>query len=511
VTPSEQLSRAVIEACLQRGVAEFAVCPGSRDSPLILEILRSGLPARPFFDERAAGFFALGRAIALRRPVAVVTTSGTAVAELYPAVIEALYQRVPLLCVTADRPASFRGSGAPQSIEQRGLFCLYATDSWDVRSGPVDLSGWEGYGPAHLNVCLADPLLSPGGGAVGGPLLVPDLGKPKRHRSKTKFQMPRPDLIFLGAIPPQDRNRIRARLVEWGCPILADAMSGLREDPLLQSFMIRGGERSLRDHPLQVVLRIGSVPTFRLWRDMETLPGVSVWSVECHGFRGLGRDCCVLPSFDGLSFAPGPPADFPREDSRVHQRIEAALAAHPSSEPGLFRALARQIPAGAGVFLGNSLPVREWNLAAPYEAKDHLIWANRGANGIDGNLATFLGWGVDQAESWGIFGDLTTLYDMNAPWILPHLPPGKRRIVVVNNEGGRIFARLPGLAQVPESFKAFTESRHRLRFRSWAEFWGLDYVEWTGGSLPTLPDHVVIEALPGNSATEAFWEALDTP
>jgi len=85
---------------------------------------------------------------------------------------------------------------------------------------------------------------------------------------------------------------------------------------------------------------------------------------------------------------------------------------------------------------------------------------------------------VDQAESWGIFGDLTTLYDMNAPWILPHLPPGKRRIVVINNEGGRIFARLPGLAKVPESFKMFTESRHRLRFRSWAEFWG--WIMWNG-------------------------------
>jgi len=372
VTPSEQLSRAVIQACLQRGVAEFAVCPGSRDSPLILEILRSGLPARPFFDERAAGFFALGRAIALQRPVAVVTTSGTAVAELYPAVVEALYQRVPLLCLTADRPASFRGSGAPQSIEQRGLFCLYATGSWDVRSGPVNLSGWGGR-RSRPSQCL--PVRSsPESRRWGGLRAVGDAsGEQASLTASVQRQISNapPGSDSVGGASCGDHARVRARLMEWGCPILADAMSGLREDPGLQSCMIRGGERSLRDHPLRVVLRIGSVPTFRLWRDLEDRPDVSVWSAECHGFRGLGRDCCVLPSLDGIELCAWRPGGVSPDDSRIYERIEAALAAHPCSEPGLVRSLAQQIPAGAGVFLGNSLPVREWNLAAPFDGQSH--------------------------------------------------------------------------------------------------------------------------------------------
>lgn len=170
--------------------------------------------------------------------------------------------------------------------------------------------------------------------------------------------------------------------------------------------------------------------------------------------------------------------------------------------------LASLIPSGARVFLGNSLPVREWNLAAPYADRGHRAGANRGANGIDGNLSTFFGWSAEAGESWGIFGDLTTIYDLNAPWIVPHLPAAKRRIVVFNNGGGKIFARLPALNRVPEDYKTFTESRHTLRFQRWAGFWGLTHVEWRGGPLPDLPDTVVLEVIPDDAQTEGFWEAM---
>jgi len=510
LTASEKLARAVITACRRHGVAEFVICPGSRDSPIILEIIRSGLRAYPFFDERAAAFFALGRAIALERPVAVVTTSGTAVAELYPAVVEALYQRVPLLCLTADRPAAFRGSGAPQSIEQPGMFCLYATASWDVKDESVDLSAWDQDGPAHLNVCLTDPLLGERPDAIVPPKAPAVIPSPT-HDERGGIRLPRPDVIVLGAIRPGRRARVKELLRSWQCPILADAMSGLREDKDLQAWMIQGGERSLKEHAVRNVLRIGGVPTFRFWRDLEHRAAVSVWSVECHGFRGLGRDAYVIRSLDGIVMAEGPSSEMPARDQEISARLRRALHRHRESEPSLIQDLATQIPDGAGIFLGNSLPVREWNLAAPYTERAHGVWANRGANGIDGNLATFFGWATDRAESWGVFGDLTTLYDLNAPWILPHLPAAKRRIVVVNNGGGRIFARLPGLADLPAPFKAFTESEHHLKFEAWAKLWNLDYLEWRGGPLPPLPDHVVIELVPSSEATEAFWKQLDTP
>ncbi|HVS31057.1 MAG TPA: thiamine pyrophosphate-binding protein [Thermoanaerobaculia bacterium] len=132
------------------GVRDFCVCAGSRNSPLlaVLGSAREGLYS--FIDERSAAFFALGRAKRDRQPVAVVTTSGTAVAELLPAAVEAFYSAVPLLLVTADRPARFRGTGAPQCIDQLGIFGLYAE---------TDLSSWSRTKPLHVNIEFDEPLI----------------------------------------------------------------------------------------------------------------------------------------------------------------------------------------------------------------------------------------------------------------------------------------------------------------------------------------------------------------
>src|SRR5437762_5982621 len=119
-------ARRVIEEACRRGATDFCVCAGSRDAPLLAVLGASDLRIFSFVDERSAAFFALGRAKRDRRPVAVITTSGTAVAELLPAAIEAYYSATPLIFITADRPARYRGTGAPQAIEQVGIFGVYA-------------------------------------------------------------------------------------------------------------------------------------------------------------------------------------------------------------------------------------------------------------------------------------------------------------------------------------------------------------------------------------------------
>ena len=123
-------------------------------------------------------------------------------------------------------------------------------------------------------------------------------------------------------------------------------------------------------------------------------------------------------------------------------------------EPRWFQFLSEAIPAGAAVLLGNSLPIREWNHAAAFEDRGLRCFSCRGANGIDGALSTFFGLSDDDAESWAIVGDLTALYDLSAPWILNQLAPGKRRIVVINNGGGRIFSKLPALADLADGERA---------------------------------------------------------
>lgn len=141
----------LIDEVRAAGVTEVCVCAGSRNSPLLAVLgKRDDLRLFSFVDERSAAFFAIGRAKVHGAPVAVVTTSGTAVAELLPATIEAYYSGIPLILITADRPASFRGTGAPQSIEQVGIFGAYAATS---------LENWPRTGPLHINIEFDEPLL----------------------------------------------------------------------------------------------------------------------------------------------------------------------------------------------------------------------------------------------------------------------------------------------------------------------------------------------------------------
>src|SRR5712692_6212023 len=141
-------ARRVIALARELGVEDFCVCGGSRNAPLIAVL--GDMRVFSFVDERSAAFFALGRAKLTGRPAAVITTSGTAAAELLPAAVEAHYSGTPLILITADRPARYRGTGAPQAIEQESIFGAYATH---------DARAWRGDGPLHLNVEFGEPLI----------------------------------------------------------------------------------------------------------------------------------------------------------------------------------------------------------------------------------------------------------------------------------------------------------------------------------------------------------------
>jgi len=189
-------------------------------------------------------------------------------------------------------------------------------------------------------------------------------------------------------------------------------------------------------------------------------------------------------------------------DRRRRAALDALWTAHPRAEPGLVRALSEHVPAGSLVYLGNSLPIREWDLAAVRAAPGWTVGVNRGANGIDGQLSTFLGMCGPGREHWALVGDLTALYDLGAPWILGSLATGPIRLVVVNNGGGQIFRRL---FPYPELRNA-----HARGFAPWAAMWDLEYVRWDAVPESTvLPDRVVIELVPDADATDRFWRAYD--
>lgn len=513
-----------MEACLNCGVREFVVCAGARNVSLVLAVARcEGLRVWSHFEERGAGFFALGRTRDVGKAVAVVTTSGTAAAELLPAVIEAHYQGRPLLIITADRPRSFRGSGAPQAIEQVDLFGNYVEGCDDIATEDDELelaSRWSGLRPWHVNVCLEEEELVPD-------LVVPseDGERPRVSRVgvtplldflNTDFV--RGLVVMVGGLEPEERDEAFHFLKKLGAPVVADATSGLRE--ALGRLALTDGDSVLRAQAPGKVLRLGDVPVGRFWRDLEELPDTQVLSVTRTGFSGLARESTVLAGqvhhvLKGMGDASalGDVLDLFPAGGRRRGRLEELLERFPDSEPSLVRILSTYATIGESVFLGNSLPIREWNLCAQVSAPIVEVQASRGANGIDGQLSAWLGATAGQDGAWGVFGDLTVLYDLAAPALLEQVGGAGRVLAVINNSGGRIFERLPRLQGLEEDERALMANAHHHHFGDWAAMWGMDHCVITAredfevepGEAP-----VVVEIRPDDEQTSAFWAAWNS-
>ncbi|MGV3659166.1 MAG: 2-succinyl-5-enolpyruvyl-6-hydroxy-3-cyclohexene-1-carboxylic-acid synthase [Prosthecobacter sp.] len=492
------------------GVREVCVAAGARNAPLVSALLASThVKLWNFFEERSAGFFALGRILADRKPVAVLTTSGTAAAELLPAAIEAHYQGLPLFLLTADRPKSYRGTGAPQAIEQAGLFGVYAQPlgDWDATDEPLEMYATQHGRPLHLNVCLDEPLETNVGGVDFFGAQMPAC--PTEESPVCTLDC---DLVLAAGMHPADAREAAPLLARLGAPIVAEATANLHGFADLQPLLVPGGERALQYAKPTHVLRIGGVPSWRWWRDLDLQAGIRVTNITRAGFSGLARregvqtfgweavlsaQCSVLGESGMLRFEP-----------------EGELARFPLSEPGWMAQILKVIPAGARVFLGNSLPIREVNLALKTTKTGVEFYANRGANGIDGLVSSFLGMSaMHRGESWLIVGDLSALYDLAGPWIISQLHMVTLRIVVINNGGGKIFSRVNSLRSLPEAARGIIENRHTLSFEPWAQMWGIEYVQLEDPQdlHDLLPVPMIIEIRPDPMETEAFWRDWQKP
>ncbi len=516
--------RSLFEQLDALGVTEFCVCAGARNAPIIETLTTRAASTQiseykiyHFFDERSASYFALGRVMESRKPVAVLTTSGTAVAELLPAIVEAYYQNLPLVAITADRPSRYRGSGAPQAIEQRDIFGIYAPTvelECDLLNEGHEINLRGRNGPAHLNVCLEE-CLAPQGDllfikVMNAPQPAAVLNEGERACWHDFINGEGTLLVTVAGLHPDDVPLASDFLRRLGAPVVAEATSNLRGCVPLEHLLQHGGEKCFRQINPQRVLRIGAVPSWRWWRDLDSRAEVRVLNVSRASFRGLGRtvNVATLP-WEALSISD---FGFRISDSAKPAAggdLDHILENHPNSEPAWMRHLSRVIPAGATVFLGNSLPIREWNLSADKPKQGTAFYANRGANGIDGLVSTWLGVSADAQEAWLIVGDLSALYDMNAPWILSQLPASKRRIVVINNGGGKIFSQVSWLKHMPADAQRVMENPHTITFEAWARMWGTDYRLFTD-SRELRDDEAscsVWEITPDAAQTEAFWSA----
>jgi 2-succinyl-5-enolpyruvyl-6-hydroxy-3-cyclohexene-1-carboxylate synthase len=471
---STALATVLVDELARCGVRDLVLAPGSRSAALAFAAHDASDRVRLHtrLDERSAGFLAVGLARTSRRPVAVVTTSGTAVANLHPAVLEASHAGVPLVLLTADRPARLRGTNANQTTDQVRIFGDAVRLSADVpaphpgRDEDRSVAGWRALaaraawtaagrlsarpGPVHLNVQFEEPLTpgTPDGWGTGlevagEPWMTPGPAPQRQHeRVDTGLRT----VVVAGddAGPPA-----RTFAEAAGLPLLAEPTSGSRTgDSVVRCYRLVLGP--LAERVEQVVVfghpTLSRPVTRLLGRDdveVVAVTGASGWSDP--GLRA-GR------VVDGVvATGPGDAAwleEWRRADADVSGRLDTLLAGRGELTPHqVAGAVSEAVPPGGLLFVGASNPVRDLDLmVAPYGVGDRrMVVGNRGLAGIDGSVSSAVGAALGRphsTRSLALLGDVTFLHDANGLV----LGPGEERpdltLVVVNDDGGSIFASL---------------------------------------------------------------------
>ncbi len=492
------------------GVRTICLCPGARNAPFV-EILKNqkAFEVLTFYDERSAGFFALGRARRDEQPVVVCTTSGTAVSELVSPVIEAFYQKQPLYILSADRPKRLRGSGAPQAIEQYHLFEKHVEKTWDISAGDrVQLSG-ASQSPLHINICFDEPL-------IDAPLESFELKteNAKSVNSKERWD-PLPSLslesalIVVSQLNTIEKKSVEKALEHCQAPLFLEASSGLRNSKTLAPKNLLGGEKLvsqlLKSGAVKNVLRIGDVPVGRFWRDLDQLE-IPTYSLTRTGWKGTERANVFVTNLSALDLSsfqihPWDSAPWLKKSHELEEKIQGLLHHYPRSEPYFFKKGSENFRNLDLIYLGNSLPVRLWDLTCH---QGQSVVGNRGVNGIDGQLSSALGQMKPGSSNLVVLGDLTTLYDFSGFWMSSYLREKEIsvQLVVVNNYGGQIFSRIFD----NELFL----NQHQLQFEPLAKMWGWNYQKLDDPSdIQKTSGLTLSEWVPNKDQTNQFWEKYD--
>lgn len=503
------LSLHVFEFFKQSDIEEIVVCAGARNAPIVLALKSQNFKVYSFFEERSAAFFAMGKIKSTKKPVAIITTSGTAVAELLPATIESFYQGLPLVLVTADRPKKYRGTGSPQSIEQIGIFSSYVENIFDldVQTQIFDFE-WSQKKPIHLNVSFDEPLIDkPNQNQAHVSLKIPKLNS---HAKKINYSFKSP-LIIVGEINENNIALVVDFITKTKAPVYAESLSHLKNINEVQPYLLQSSDTLIKKLFLKghcdAVIRIGGVPTLRFWRDLEQeFHNVAVLSFSDLPFTGLARvsEMTELTQLKIMTeFSSDKLDQIKKMDALLESEKEKLLNKYPLSEPSLTAQLSRVINK-APIYLGNSLPIRNWDQFA--NCTSEQIAANRGANGIDGQISTYLGWSEKFRKSFCYIGDLTAMYDLASLGLKSQLNKSQRNIIVCNNFGGQIFNRV---------FKNndFINS-HNVNFNHWAQMWGWDYLQVKKiDDLEAFKilktDFNIIELLPDSEQTRLFCNEWD--
>lgn len=604
-------SSVIVETLQRLGLTTAVVCPGSRSAPLAIAVAKSAhVDAIPVLDERSAAFFALGLARQSGRPTALICSSGTAAANFYPAVIEARESRVPLLVLTADRPPELRNCNAGQAIDQQKLYGDYPNwytelalpeatlqllsylrqtiiQAWQRTLSPVP-------GVVHVNLPFRDPLAPlPEPPHVGAQIkalisqLHPEeffaaiepcitstasgvLFSPYPVPSQAWLQCDR-GLIIVGPVQTQHPAdycaaiaRI-ARLLRY--PVLAEALSPLRNYAHLNPYLISTYDLLLRNHSLasalapEVVIRFGDMPTSKELRSWLEAVQPRQWVVDpgdrnldpLHGKtthlpltaaqlaqvlldaeaprQRVGITEAAIASFTAMPAlsAPESPAvvltrrntpsyldKWCRAELQIRHQIEQTfISIDWLLEAKIAWLLSRQLPPETPLFIANSTPVRdmEW-FWQPGSLAVHPFF-NRGANGIDGTLSTALGIAHRNQSAVLLTGDLALLHDTNGFLLRRHLV-GHLTILLINNDGGGIFEMLP-ISQFEPPFEQFFATPQSVNVAKLCAAYGIEHeiiTSWQqlGERLNPLPQTGIrVLEVQTDRRADAHWRKKHLP
>jgi 2-succinyl-5-enolpyruvyl-6-hydroxy-3-cyclohexene-1-carboxylate synthase len=545
------------------GLTTAIICPGSRSAPLAVAFAEHPqIEAIPALDERSASFFALGIAQKSRLPVALVCTSGTAGANFYPAIIEAKMSRIPLLVFTADRPPELQYAHAGQAIDQVKLYGNYPNEYFQLGTplATVEqlqylrqtlIQAWRRAlfpvpGVVHLNLPFRDPLAPVTQGDLSD--RIQEIDWETFFAEVDKITLPPPvstyplltawenelqGIIIAGvdqATNPWGYCRAIARLSQsLGWVVLAEALSPVRNyaglNPALVNtydFILRDRDRANSLKP-KMVIQIGELPTSKVLRTWLQEANPQRWVLSPH-YENLdplhGRTTHLPYAVEQLVFSnPNPTttiaeSTYSQQWHQAQQDIQGKINAtmtetdtlHESKIPWL---LSQVLPPSTPIFIANSMPVRDAEYFWMPRNSGIRPYFNRGANGIDGTLSTALGVAHKSQSSVLLTGDLAFLHDTNGLLLQRYLQ-GHLTIILINNNGGGIFERLP-IAKFEPPFEEFFAMPQQVNFADIATTYRLEYHDIKAWAhleklLKTLPSQGIrLLEIPTNRKADTTW------
>ncbi|WP_100331919.1 2-succinyl-5-enolpyruvyl-6-hydroxy-3-cyclohexene-1-carboxylic-acid synthase [Bacillus xiapuensis] len=512
-----------VDGLAKAGVESAVVSPGSRSTPMAL--LMAEHPDIKVYiqvDERSAAFFALGLAKATGKPTALLCTSGTAAANYFPAITEAKNARVPLVVLTSDRPHELRDVGAPQSIDQNQLYGTHV--KWFaemalpdaaqemlryVRSAAakaVHISSQSPAGPVHLNFPYREPLIPEYDGIFSGEAFSDSaaihLTQGKRIVNEESMEdlarflgEKEKGLIVCGDLSAEGFPDAVLRLAETlGYPIMADPLSGLRSLPTCAHMIVDSYDAILRSDKIKkeaafdVVLRFGAMPVSKALtqylkthhlKDHLVIDGGGGWRDPIGAVSHMinceeSEFCRMLTKHLG---AKKEKSDWLIQWLNVNKAAKTKMKEvqnHEEMDEGrLFYEVLQQLPDSSSLFVGNSMPIRDLDSFLFAGERKVRLYANRGANGIDGLVSTALGAAAADQPLYLILGDLSFFHDVNG-LLAAKLNGIKMTIIILNNNGGGIFSYLPQANQ-PKHFERLFGTPPDLDFSYAAQLYGAEY------------------------------------